>query len=112
MKSGRETVSITRPGLLEYLFLHKVLVPGLLGHNRVPHYLMDLFRRLGPVQIDEPDPVHRDKSHFTIIHVTDFAGMLHQGGHVRCDQAFSVAVPDDQRAFAPRAATSRSGRRR
>ena len=91
-----------RAGLFEDFLLHEMLIPGLLGHDRVPEHLVHGFLDRRAFQRGEGDFFPGEDGDFAVVHVGDFPGMLQDGRHVRGDEGFALAVTHDERAFLAR----------
>ncbi len=98
-----------RPGLLEDLLVHEVLVAILLRGHRAP---LDLPRlagdRLAVSPVDR-DPARREHRELALLEVDHVARVLEDRGHVRREEALALAEADDERATRSSPPRSRPG---
>src|SRR3972149_65897 len=88
-----------RPGLLEYLLEHEVLVAALLGHYGRPAYYARLPCDLLPVEGGYLGAVFRHGHHLAVLQEYRLPGDVEYRGYVVREYVFSLADAQYERAF-------------
>ena len=88
---------LDRPRLLEDLLEHEVLVPGLLGHDRVPRDALRLARHRLPCRVEEPHAVGPQDGDLSVLEEDHVARVREDRRDVRGDEVLAVAESDDDR---------------
>jgi hypothetical protein len=83
--------------LLENFLEHEVLVPGLLGHDRIPGHPRALLRHRAPRVIGELDPAARDDGHLLIAEEHDVARVRKNGRNIGGNEELALTEADDDR---------------
>src|SRR4029450_11104038 len=83
------------------LLEHEMLVPALLGLDRIPGDALDAGREVVALPVGDLHPSTREPRHFAVAEEEEVARVREDRRDVRGDEVLALAQPDDDRGPAP-----------